>query len=52
MRVALLVSALAGLAAAAPRPQDIEVDVVDVSKSEIQGHSIVADVSTCRAPQQ
>lgn len=48
MRTAVLVSALIGLAAAAPRPQDIEFDVVDVSIFEVQGQSIVADESADR----
>ena len=36
MRTAILVSALAGLAAAAPRPQDIDIDAVNV----IRGSSL------------
>lgn len=44
MRTALFVSALVGLAAAAPRPQDIDFEVVDVSTIECQGQFIGADV--------
>ena len=32
MRTAIFISALAGLAAAAPRPQDIEIDEVIVRR--------------------
>ena len=46
MRTALLVSALAGLAAAAPRPQDIDFAEVLVSQPTLNDNSIELTEST------
>ena len=40
MRTALLISALAGLAAAVPRPQAMDIDEVEVSQPACTDYSI------------